>query len=231
MVSGSRTKNRLSKAEQSRQTRSRILTAAGRLFIRDGFLTATMAAIAAEAGVAVQTLYLSFGNKTTILKAAFDEALAGDDEPVPLRERVWMREVFENPDGVAALTTFVDNACVVMQRVGALYGVIRAAAADPDIAELLADNKAERYAVFAAVVESLSTKAGFTTELSVTEAAAVLYTVQSEESYALMVTERGLPVDRWREWALRTMCAELFPAPPRGRARGRAHARVTKVKA
>ncbi len=38
---------------RSRETRARILDAAGRLFVRDGYQATTMAGIAAEAGVAV----------------------------------------------------------------------------------------------------------------------------------------------------------------------------------
>jgi hypothetical protein len=57
------------------------------LFIRDGYLATTMAAVAGEAGVAVQSLYLRFGSKLEILKAAFDAAVVGGLEPVPLLER------------------------------------------------------------------------------------------------------------------------------------------------
>jgi AcrR family transcriptional regulator len=99
MATGSRTKIRISKAEQSRATRQRIVAAATTLFLRDGFLTATMSAIAKETGVAVQTLYLSFTNKTAILSAAFDSAVAGDDEPIPIVERDWYKTLTTDPSG------------------------------------------------------------------------------------------------------------------------------------
>src|SRR3954453_18096507 len=166
MATGSRTKNRLGKAEQSRATRRRIVAAATELFLRDGFLTTTMATIAADAGVAVQTLYLSFGNKTAILSAAFGLALAGDDEPVPVPERPWMRTVVESRDGVAALTAFVEGSGVIIERASPLYGVIRGAAAGPDVAAILALNKAQRHETFASVVQALAGKPGFTDPLS-----------------------------------------------------------------
>ena len=46
-----------SAAERARATRQRIVAAATKLFVRDGYLQTTMADIAREAGVAVQTLY------------------------------------------------------------------------------------------------------------------------------------------------------------------------------
>src|SRR5437763_16336971 len=92
---------------RSRATRARIVEAATRVFVRDGYLTTTMAAIAAEAGVAVQSLYLGFGSKLGILSAAFDVAVVGDVEPVPLLERPWVRELAACPDGPRALRLFV----------------------------------------------------------------------------------------------------------------------------
>src|SRR3954471_18080853 len=92
---------------RSRATRARIVAAATRLFVRDGYLTTTMAAIAAEAEVAVQSLYLGFGSKLGILSAALDVAIAGDDEPVPLLQRGWARELAETPDGPRAVGLFV----------------------------------------------------------------------------------------------------------------------------
>ncbi len=53
--------------EQAAITRSRILTAARRLFFRDGYSATTLKSVAAEAGVAVQTVYAVFGSKAAIL--------------------------------------------------------------------------------------------------------------------------------------------------------------------
>ena len=49
------------RAEQARQTRAAIIAAARRLFLRGGFATTTIAAIAAEAQVSVETIYKAFG--------------------------------------------------------------------------------------------------------------------------------------------------------------------------
>jgi AcrR family transcriptional regulator len=211
VATGSRTKNRMGKAEQARATRRRIVTAATELFLRDGFLTTTMAAIAAQAGVAVQTLYLSFANKTAILSAAFDVALAGDDEPVPLPQRAWMRTVADSRDGVAALTAFIGASGAIIERASPLYGVIRAAAADPELAEILARNKKERHETYASVTKVLAGKPGFTDQLSETDATGVLYAVQSEEMYALFVEEHGWTSEKWREWSATMLAAQLFP--------------------
>lgn len=218
MATGSRTKSRTSKAEQARLTRRRITAAATELFLRDGFLTTTMAAVAAEAGVAVQTLYLAFGNKTAILSAAFDVAVVGDDEPVPVMERTWLRAALDDPDGVAGLTAFVTGGAAVIERAAPLYGVIRAAAADPEVAQILAQNKKERYEGYARIIEAAAAKPGFTTQLTQAEATGVLYALLSEETYGLLVEEHDWPCLEWRDWVLRTVLAEVFPeGTPTGR--------------
>jgi AcrR family transcriptional regulator len=43
--------------------------------------------IAKEAGVAVETVYASFGSKTELLLSAIDAGVVGDAEPVPLSDR------------------------------------------------------------------------------------------------------------------------------------------------
>jgi len=210
VATGSQTRSRQTKAEQARQTRLRVVAAATTLFTRDGFLTTTMAAVAAEAGVTVQTLYLSFGNKTAILKAAFDIALAGDDEPLAVAERPFVQQVRDHPDARVALRILVDGLTEIQRRVSPLYEVIRAAAADPEVGELLATEKRARHANLAMVAELLSTKRHFERRLSLDDATGVLYGVLSEEMYALLVLEHGWTFEQWRKWVLDSLSQQLL---------------------
>ena len=69
------------------QTRSDILAAAASLFASRGWRGTTIAGIAEAAGVAVDTVYASFGSKSALLAAAKDAAKAGDEEDVPMFDR------------------------------------------------------------------------------------------------------------------------------------------------
>jgi AcrR family transcriptional regulator len=209
VATGSRTKNRTSKAEQARATRVKIVAAATDLFVRDGFVTTTMAAIAKEAGVAVQTLYLSFGNKTAILQAAFDEALRGDVEE-DIGDQDWYIQVLAAPDGLAALRLFCTHTAAVMIRAASVYDVMRSAAADPEVGEMLVHNKKLRHDGFRSVAEALASRKGFNKDLSVVDAHGILYTVLSEDCCLLMVTEHGWTPQQWSDWTLRTLSAQLF---------------------
>lgn len=64
-----------------------MVEAARRLFLRDGYASTTIQALAKEADVAVQTVYASFGSKREVLKELFDISVVGDNEQIPLIER------------------------------------------------------------------------------------------------------------------------------------------------
>jgi len=209
VATGSRTKSRTSKAEQAKATRRKIGEAATVLFLRDGFVTTPMAMIAKEAGVAVQTLYLSFGNKTAILQAAFDHALRGADEDLP--EQDWYGRVLVDEDGAAALRLFCSSSAEVIGRAAGLFEVMRAASADPEVGEMLAHNKLLRYDGYHQLVGAIASRAGFAKGLSADEARVIVYSVLSEDAYLLMVTERGWTHERWTAWVTQTCVGQLFP--------------------
>src|SRR5206468_9430567 len=121
--------------EQAAATRLEILEAAQRLFQRDGYAATTMATIAAEARVALKTVYVAFETKSGVLRALWNLTLRGeDDEDSPVSERPWYREVLEEPDPERQLRLNARNSRQGKVRVAALAEVIRAAAPiDPDI--------------------------------------------------------------------------------------------------
>jgi AcrR family transcriptional regulator len=78
-----------------RATRQAILEAAQRLFERRGYPATTMEQVAAEAGVALKTVYLAFATKSGLLRALWDLRLKGDQAEAAVAERPWYREVVE----------------------------------------------------------------------------------------------------------------------------------------
>ncbi|HEX4175708.1 MAG TPA: helix-turn-helix domain-containing protein, partial [Acidimicrobiales bacterium] len=66
-------------AEERRATRTKVLEAATRLFVAKGYTATTMADIAREAGVAMQSVYTAGRSKADLLSAAVERAVAGDD--------------------------------------------------------------------------------------------------------------------------------------------------------
>jgi AcrR family transcriptional regulator len=199
------------RAAQARETRRRIVDVALRLFVEHGYMPTTMSAIAQEAGVAVQTLYLAFGNKWGILSAALDVAIVGDDKPVPLIERPWVHDLRAEEDGRRAVTLMCREVAQLFRRVAPLHVAIRAATGDADVAQLLEQDQQSRYATQHQFVLILATKSGFNTEMGEDRAADLVYGLLSEAVYLLFCGDRGWPVETWTDWVAATLSSQLFP--------------------
>ena len=51
-----------------------------------------------QAEVSRKTVFTSVGGKVALLKLAYDYAMAGDDEPVPMIEREGLQAIMAEPD-------------------------------------------------------------------------------------------------------------------------------------
>ena len=114
--------------EQAAATRRAILEAAQPLFERDGYGATTMEAIAADAGVALKTVYVAFETKSGLLRALWDLLLKGDQDEAPVGRAPWYLEVLEERDPERKLRLTPAHSRMVKQRVGELLHVIRDAA-------------------------------------------------------------------------------------------------------
>ncbi len=134
------------RARQTQQTRADIVAAATELFATRGWRGTTIAGIAAHAGVAVDTVYASFGSKSALLAAAKDTAKGADEEHVPMFERPAFRRLGTGPRS-QRLALAARLIAEVNQRTEKLDAVWReAAAGDAAIAAQLAEREAGRRA-------------------------------------------------------------------------------------
>ena len=78
----------------------------------------TIAAIAADADVSVQTITKNFGNKPGLVRALFETALVGDDEDTPLADRSWILAIHAEPDPSSKLRMFADTLAGILPRTG-----------------------------------------------------------------------------------------------------------------
>ena len=107
--------------------------------------------VAAEAGVATETVYAYFSSKRVLLQAVVDMAVVGDDRPVAVAERPEFAAIGRgrHVDRTAAAARLL---AAIHERTAALAKVIReAAASDDEIAdELRATRERQRRDVAAA---------------------------------------------------------------------------------
>ena len=87
------TKQRLSRAERSAQTRAELMASARQLFLRRGFHACSLELVAEEAGFTIGAVYSRFGSKADLFLAILEERIdqlvaevaqvAGLDQPIP----------------------------------------------------------------------------------------------------------------------------------------------------
>jgi len=197
--------------EQAAATRLEILEAAQRLFERDGYVATTMAVVAAEAGVALKTVYLAFETKAGLLRALWHLRLRGDEADVPIADRQWYRDVMAEPDPERQLRLGAHNARLVKERAGKLMRVMRdAAGSDADCAELWRRIQDDFLANQRAVVDTIEVKGALAQGLDAARAADILWTLNHPDLWHLLVGERGWTPEEWEQWFADTACAQLL---------------------
>jgi AcrR family transcriptional regulator len=198
------------KTARGMATRRRIVEAAAGLFIADGYLSTTITAIAREAGVGVQTVYLAFGSKVAILKTVIDVAVAGDYEDIPVSQRPAADAARAAPDASSMLDICLEVGLADTERAGPIYQVCQAAAADPEVAELLADLGRQRRSSWHEAAECLSGRAGFRPDLTVERARDILYALVSPDMWRALVSECGWSSQQWRDFVRAIARAHLI---------------------
>lgn len=199
------------RAEKARQTRLRMLEAAREQFVAHGYGATRLQEIADRAGVAVQTIYFTFGNKRTVLKELLDHEVAGDDTPAATMERPWFRAVLDAPTARAQLAAHVKGVRDVSARAAPVVEVLRVAAAtDPELTELWDANVKARHTVHSTAAKAFVSKPGARAGLSARHVADVLFGLLSPELYLVLVRDRGWSPARWQRWTLDTLSAQLL---------------------
>ena len=198
--------------EQARQTRSGILAAARRLFTKQGYAATTVAQIAADAGVAVDTVYAAVGAKSVIFRLLLETALSGTDEAVPAEERDYVRRMKAQTRARDKLDTYAAAVRAIAERVGPLHLVLRDAAAQaPELARMRDEIASRRAKNMRLLAQDLLDTGDLRAELDVEEIADVVWSMNSAEFYYLLVHERGWAPAKFQRWLTDTWC-RLFLA-------------------
>jgi len=197
--------------EQAAATRREILEAARRRFEERGYAGTTIAAIAAEANVAVKTVYVAFETKSGILRALWNLLLRGERDDLPIDQQERYRAVLEEPDPRRQLELNARNSREAKERIGAIFEVIRSAAlVDRDIDALWGRIQTEYHANQRTIVESVDEKKALRPGLSVDRAVDILWSLNHPGLWQLLVRERGWPPDEYERWVRDLACAELL---------------------
>jgi len=200
--------------EQARQTRRAILDAAAALFVEPGYAATPLTAIAAEAGVAVQTVYKIFGSKQALLSALVDVTVAGDDEPVALPDRSFVADIRALTDVRAKLDRFARHLVEThVRQAQVMLALAAAATADPEAAAIWRKNVDDRRTGMTMFAADLASTGRLRPDHTLDTATDVLWLAMDVRNYDWLVRQRGWPPERFHRWYVDTVAAALFATP------------------
>jgi AcrR family transcriptional regulator len=205
--------------EQAALTRREIITAAGRLF-RDQGYAVPMPAIAAEAGVVVETVYRIFGTKAGLFRAVVEALLAGGPARAerPVEERPAIQAIIQEPDPARQVERYAAIQPGLHRRAGPLLRALREARSrDPELGRLWDELEASRLQGQGRFVVHLAEQGALRADRSVEEAKDVLWALCSLAVHDLLVLDRGWNADRYQAWLGEALRRELL-APDERRA-------------
>jgi AcrR family transcriptional regulator len=202
----------------ARRTRQAIVAAAAELFAAHGYAGTSLAAIAAAADVARPTVFAAFGSKAALLREVLDQALAGDDEPVPVASRPWFAPVWQARTPAAVLDAYATVCALIGERAAAVFETVRRAADDaPEVAELWVTLQQNRRAGARMVLDHTRRLGDLRPGPDVERAVDVLWFWNDPAHHAALVSGRGWSPGEYRDWLSARMREALLepPQPPR----------------
>jgi AcrR family transcriptional regulator len=197
--------------EQARRTRKQIVDAAAALFAEQGYTATTVDTIAQAAGVSRKTVFTSVGGKVTLIKLAYDFAIAGDDEPVPLRLRPQVTALEAEPDPAKMLAGYAALVTEIAARITPIYVALQGAAeTDAEARALYDELQQQRLTAMRAPARQLARRGALRRGVTQEIAADILWLHNDPVIYDRLVRQRGWPVRRFRTWLANALQAQLL---------------------
>jgi AcrR family transcriptional regulator len=187
------------------QTRTQILQAARAMFEELGYHGAGLGAIAKEAGVSRQAIYLHFPSKAELLTALHLHIFATD--VVPALERHPITDTMSALDALdAAIAADVEVASKVWQIHEALTVARRQ---HPEVEETLRPREEERYGELLGLGQRLEREGALPPKIGVGTFADMLWGLMNIGTYRNLVIERGWSLDQYRHWVCNTIRLQI----------------------
>jgi TetR/AcrR family transcriptional regulator, regulator of autoinduction and epiphytic fitness len=188
-----------------------MLDTARDLFVGEGYPATTMERIAAQAGVAVQTLYYTFRTKAQLLCEVMEATASGEPEPVPVAQRSWMAEAMTTQSGHRALALSIEHGTDIFERAAPLWPALWAASAlDPYVAEYWQRVAATRREGMGRLVARLADIGALRDDIDQKTATDLMFVLFSHDTYRGLVQQAQWTLPAYKAWLFTTLTRQLI---------------------
>ena len=190
---------------QAQETKRLILDAALALFTRRGYGATSVNEIAAEAGVAVPTVYASVGAKPELLRLLLDRI----DEQAHVADHVSRLLAADRPGDVLAAQVALTRGLV--EHSGQIVVALRSAAGvEPDLATAYTEGLARHRAGAEATVKRIASAGALRPDVPRERAVAMLATLTRPENWEALTGDFGWSFDEAESWLTDVLARELL---------------------
>lgn len=195
-------------------TRQRIIDAAEVLFLGKGYASTTLQAVAAAAGVAVETVYARFGNKAKLLGAILENGIVGTDRAGDVLDQPEIGAIRASTDQHEQVRLLASYSRGILARTDTAHRILRSAAAVDQAASQMQDlDNLRRIEGQRFYVELLLANGPLREGLTKKEAADIYSALASPETYAFLVGSCGWEADRFESWLAGSLTCALLARP------------------
>ena len=192
--------------EQAEETRRRIRTSARGLFVARGYGGTTMESIADDAGVAVQTVYATFGSKRGILMALLDQMAVEADRP---RMEAAVKAAAGNPrqqlrERLAFTSRLYAAGADLIDIARSVSGI------EPDLRAFWQEGEARRHRGTSELVAEWEATGALAPGVTAKQATDIMWALGGPDVFRLFTVERQWSRKRFREWLGATLELLLF---------------------
>ncbi|EGD55552.1 TetR/AcrR family transcriptional regulator [Gordonia neofelifaecis] len=205
-----RTYDNTARSEAASATRRRILAGARRLIVDGGYATFSIAALAESAQVSPQTVYNSIGGKSAVLKAVYDVAVVGDDEPIPMSRRPEFLRLGAAESVDEWADAYAHHTARLYERVGEIVGAVLGPGAPQDrgAGEFAATIERERRVGSTHAVTALADRMGWPSA-DLPQIVDAVWTLNSPDVFSRLVRQSGWSPAEYERWLAGQLRATL----------------------
>jgi AcrR family transcriptional regulator len=196
------------RADQAQLTRDRIVTSARQLFLARGFGGTTVAAVAAAADVAAETVYAAFGGKRGLMEAVITAAIHDQDDTA--KDARWAERIGALATPQERLQAWVAHTCARLKATSPVHAMIGGAAdSEPFAADLRERLLAERLGLHTTRCRQFLAD-HLRSGLTVGQAAQRYSALLSPDLHHLLTREMGWSAAQHQQWVTALLEADLL---------------------
>lgn len=185
-------------------TRRRIAQAGGELFAEHGFDGTTVASIARRAGVAVPTVYATFGSKGAIVSALLAQLEADADGPA------WARRIAAESDPHLKLAAFAQWTAAMFSSSRAAIQAAQGAVGDPAMVKIREEGDNHRRAGLRPIIDDLTRAGALSAELDPERALDQAWMLTGVELYLSATQGCGWTEGQYQSWLAELLQRQLL---------------------